>query len=130
MKKTVLKAIVLALSLSLLTGCVLYNGKNKDGSPKGGSSSEPSSSEPSTSDTTSSSSEDPEVPPDVPPTPPTPAEGTLHVYLVLGPNGRYNSAPGEDISSKFLENTVKVDLAYGADLPGKSAEKTNLDRFS
>ena len=120
MKKTVLKAIVLALSLSLLTGCVLYNGKNKDGSPKGGSSSQPSSSEPATSDTTSSSSEDPEVPPDVPPTPPTPAEGQLNVYLVLGPNGRYENTVGEDIPSKFLENTKLITLAYGADLPGKS----------
>lgn len=132
MKKTVLKAIVLALSLSLLTGCVLYNGKNKDGSPKGGSSSEPSSSEPSTSDTTSSSSEDPEVPPDVPPTPPTPTDQDVNLYLVLGPNGRYNGAAGEDVPTKFLENTKLVTVKVNSELPGASVitSTVNGSKFS
>ena len=132
MKKTVLKAIVLALSLSLLTGCVLYNGKNKDGSPKGGSSSQPSSSEPATSDTTSSSSEDPEVPPDVPPTPPTPTDQDVNLYLVLGPNGRYNGAAGEDVPTKFLENTKLVTVKVNSELPGATVitSTVNGSKFS
>ena len=66
MKKKFLTSIILSLSLLGLTACVMYNGRNKDGSPKG--SSQPTSSEPASSDqgtsggdsSTPSSSEEPD----------------------------------------------------------------------
>ena len=112
MKKTFLKAILLFLAIGTLSGCVLYNGRNKDGSPKGSSSSAPSSSESSTGTSDSSSSE----PGPLPPAP----TGNVNLYFVLGPTGLFEGAPGVEVPSKFLENVKAMTVAIGSDLPNAS----------
>ena len=113
MKKVLFKSLLITLALGMLTGCVLYNGRNKDGSPKGGSSSQPPSSEPSSSSNPDSSSSEPT------PLPPPP-EGDVNLYLVLGPNGQYDTHPGDEFPALFLENTKAITVAIGSDLPGAS----------
>ena len=101
MKKNIVKAILLFLALGTLSGCVLYNGKNKDGSPKGGSSSQGGSSSSDSSEVT-----------------PTPEPGAkVNLYLVLGPNGLLDGAPGANIAGKYLENAKQVSYDVGALLP-------------
>ena len=117
MKKTVLRTLLISLAAFMLTGCVLYNGRNKDGSPKGGGSSQTSSeTSESGSDISSSeggeeesSSSSSEVTP--------PPEGMVNLYFVLGPHGMLNGAVGSNVEAKFLEHTIVGQLAYGADLP-------------
>ncbi len=120
MKKKFLTSIILALSLVGLTACVMYNGRNKDGSPKGSSqnpSSEPASSDPGSSgddSSTPSSSEEP-VP-----------QGDVKLYLVLGPHGRIDGNPGDEVPAKFLENTFVTTVAIGSDLPKADRITTNV----
>lgn len=115
MKKTLVKTILLFLALGTLSGCVLYNGRNKDGTPKGGSS---SSSESSESSSSQSSSDSGGV---LPPAP----TGNVNLYLVLGPNGKYDGAAGVDVPSMFLENTKSLTMAIGADLSDVSKKVTS-----
>ncbi len=118
MKKTVLRTLLISLAAFMLTGCVLYNGRNKDGSPKGGGSSQTSSeTSESGGDISSSegggeeesSSSSSEVTP--------PPEGMVNLYFVLGPHGMLNGDAGHNVEAKFLEHTIVSQLAYGADLP-------------
>ena len=108
MKKSLL-FLLIPLTITGLTGCVKYNGKNKDGSPKGSTST--STTAAPTTDTSSSTSEQPPVPPA-----PT---GSVNLYLVLGPNGRYEGAAGDTYATKYLVNTKVVTISIGAALPGK-----------
>ena len=108
MKKNIVKAILLFLALGTLSGCVLYNGRNKDGSPKGSGSSQSGSS--SSSEVT-----------------PTPEPGAkVNLYLVLGPNGLLDGAPGANIAGKYLENAKQVSYDVGALLPTETRVTTNI----
>ena len=116
MKKTLIKSILLFLALGTLSACVLYNGKNKDGTPKGGTSSEGESSEPSSG----TSSEDGGGV--LPPAP----TGSVNLYLVLGPNGTYEGNPGDKITAKYLENTKAITMNIGDALPKGDKVKSNI----
>lgn len=110
MKKSLL-AFILPLAIVSLSSCSLYNGKNKDGSPKDGSSS--SSVAPTTQ--TSTSGEEPTTSSSTLPPAPT---GSVNLYLVLGPNGRYEGNKMDDYASKYLENTYVGVFNIGDSLPG------------
>lgn len=110
MKKSLL-LILFPLAVVTLSGCVKYNGKNKDGSPKT-STTTTTTTEPSTTTTDPSTTSEPPVPPA-----PT---GTVNVFFVLGPNGKYDNAAGDTYASKFLSNTKMINLDRGAALPDKS----------
>lgn len=100
-------SIILPLAVVAVSGCVKYNGRNKDGSPK----------DPTTTTTTTEppapTTEEPTTTTPVPPAP----EGSVNLFLVLGPNGRYDNQIGEDGDSKYLENTKLIQLKYGEALP-------------
>ena len=110
MKKSLLLAILFPLAVVSLTGCVKYNGKNKDGSPKN-----PTTTTTTTTGTSDTSSTDTSTEPPVPPAP----TGSINLYLVLGPNGLYEGAAGTTYASKFLVNTKVITIERGSALPGK-----------
>lgn len=119
MKKTVLFAIILPLSVVTLSGCVKYNGRNKDGSPKDPTTTTPTTTEPAPTSTDTSSTE---------PIPPAPT-GQINVYFVLGPNGSYTGeAPNPTAAAaKYLAaNTVVKTIDRGATLPGKDVIKSSV----
>ena len=120
MKKSVLFAILLPLSIVTLSGCVKYNGRNKDGSPKNPTStSTPTTTEPAPTSTDTSSTE---------PIPPAPT-GQINVYFVLGPNGSYTGVDPNPTAAaaKFLAaNTVVQTIDRGATLPGKDVIKSSV----
>lgn len=122
MKKHVF-AFLLPLVAMTLASCVLYNGKNKDGSPKGDTS---STTQTTSVAPTSSGSEDPSgsstTGTSIPPTP----TGSVNLYLVLGPNGSYKDHTVGDVSAKFLENTYVGAFEIGKDLPGKDEILTSV----
>ena len=103
MKKNRILAILMPLLLLSLSSCVLYNGKGKPGG--GGNDPDP----------TPTPTPDPDPDPD--PTPPTPT-GEVTTYLVLGENGLYKGERGQDVPTKFLENTISFKADIGAALPG------------
>ena len=110
MKKSILLSILLPLTIVSLSGCVKYNGRNKDGSPKDGTSSTTAITSGSSQDTSSTSST-------VPPAP----QGQTNLYLVLGPTGSYTGkAPSPEAATKFLDNTVIVTVDRGSTLPDGS----------
>ena len=122
MKKVLLTSLLLPLTAVLLSGCVMYNGKDKDGNPIGGSTSEPTSapttSEP-TSEPTSGDTSDGE-PTSTPTSAPTSLpEGSVNVYLNLGVTGLYEGAKGEAIESQYVEYGKALQLQIGSALPGK-----------
>ena len=110
MKKSLLLAILFPLAVVSLTGCVKYNGKNKDGSPKN-----PTTTTTTTTGTSDTSSTDTSTEPPVPPAP----TGSINLYLVLGPNGLYEGAAGTTYASKYLVNTKVITVERGSILPGK-----------
>lgn len=105
MKKT-LFGLLFPLLVVSLSGCVKYNGKNKDGSPKTNSTSDVSGSQPIT-DAPSGTT----VPVD-------PGEKVTY-YLNLGKYGKYKGAAGTEQADVFLEYAVKIDGNSGDDLPTK-----------
>ena len=116
MKKSILMSIILPLAVVTISGCVKYNGRNKDGSPK----------DPTTTTTTTEppapTTEDPTTTTPVPP----PPEGSVNLFLVLGPNGLYGDQKGEDGDSKYLENTKLIQLKYGEALPDENIIKSEV----
>lgn len=103
-------SLILPLAAVTLAGCVKYNGKNKDGSPK-----DPTTTQPTTAPTSGSGDTDPSTPSTLPPAP----EGSVNLYLVLGPTGRFEGSAGAKVPAKWLENTVTGQYKIGAALPGK-----------
>ena len=110
MKKSLLLAILFPLAVVSLTGCVKYNGKNKDGSPKNPTTTATTDTSGTTDTSTDTSTE--------PPVPPAP-EGSINLYLVLGPYGQYEGAAGTTYAEKFLTNTKVITVKRGSELPGK-----------
>ena len=127
MMKKFLATIILPLAIVSMSSCVLYNGRNKDGSPKGETSStaQPttqtptSGSEPTSTTTTGTS---------LPPAP----QGNVNLYLVLGPTGMWEGAKQPDFPSKYLENTYTGVFKIGDDLPkeDKVTSEVNGTTFS
>lgn len=110
MKESILLSILLPLTVVSLSGCVKYNGRNKDGSPKDGTSSTTAPTSGSSEDTSSTSA----------PIPPAP-QGQTNLYLVLGPTGSYTGkAASPEAATKFLDNTVIVTVDRGSALPDGS----------
>lgn len=110
MKKSLL-LVLFPLAVVTLSGCVKYNGKNKDGSPKT-TTTTTTTTEPAPTSTDPSTTTEPPVPPA-----PT---GQINLYLVLGPNGRYENAAGDAVPTKYLSNTKIITIDRGAALPDKS----------
>ena len=125
MKKSLLFSILIPLAVVTLSGCVKYNGRNKDGSPKDPTTTTttPTTSEPTTTTTDTSSTE---------PIPPAPT-GQINVYFVLGPNGSYTGmAPNPTAAAaKYLAaNTVVTTIDRGSTLPGKDVIKSSVEGSS
>lgn len=115
------KKILLLLPLAslILSGCVMYNGKDPNASADDSQSTDTTSDtttseDNSNSSSTSSGSETP-VTPDTPNVP----TGQVTTYLVLGEYGLYQGEKGSDVESLFLENTITLTATVGNDLPGK-----------
>ena len=119
MKKSLLLAILFPLAVVSLTGCVKYNGKNKDGSPKDPTTTTTTTEPAPTTDTSSDTSTEPPVPPA-----PT---GSINLYLVLGPHGLYEGAAGTTYATKYLENTKVITVEKGAALPGKEIVTSEIE---
>ena len=103
MKKSLL-ALLLPLTVVSLTGCVKYNGRNKDGSPKG---------KPSTPTNT-------EAPTDTP-SPIEPGKDVTY-YLNLGEFGVLNETVGSEIVPTPGTNIEAARLEHGLQKSGKSGD--------
>lgn len=94
--------LFLPLAAMILSGCVMYNGRDmvnpNDPSPTPEPSPEP-------------------TPTPEPPVPPTPVTGKVTTYLVLGEYGRYRGNPGTAVEKLYLENTLTYEADVGTDLP-------------
>ncbi len=111
-KKTLL---ILPLTSLILSGCVMYNGKDPNQSdtttettsPEETLTSETSSSETSSSDDNSSSTSNEPIDPNK----------KVTIYLVLGQYGLYNGNKGQDIDEKCIENALVLTNTVGSALP-------------
>ncbi len=116
------KKILLLLPLAslILSGCVMYNGKDPNASTDDSQSTDTTTDSTTSEDNSnsSSSSSGGGETPDTPDTPNVPT-GDVTTYLVLGEYGLYQGKKGSDIESLFLENTITLTTSVGNDLPGK-----------
>ena len=102
--------LILPLLATSLSSCVLYNGRNKDGTPKSTTTSTPST-EPTSENTTA---------PTVEPIPVEPGAAVTY-YLNLGKYGKLNNVAGTEQVEVFLEYAVKISGQSGDVLPDKNA---------
>ena len=106
--------LILPLASLILSGCVMYNGKDPNQSdtttettsPDETSTSETSSSDTSSEGGSSTTSNEPINP-----------SGKVTIYLVLGQYGLYNGNKGQDIIDKYIENAVVFTEDIGSALP-------------
>ncbi len=116
------KKILLLLPLAslILSGCVMYNGKDPNASTDDSQSTD-TTTDSTTSEDNSNSSSSSSGGGETPVTPDTPnvPTGDVTTYLVLGEYGLYQGKKGSDIESLFLENTITLTTEVGRDLPGK-----------